>query len=182
MFNVNDAVLYGVHGVCRIIEIQNQNFGGKDSLYYVLKPVYNDFSTFFVPVDNENLTSKMKKVLSPQEIHNIIHSMPQEDLIWIDDDAERKEKYNEILKSGDRTGLVRIIKTLYFRQKQLKENRKKLHMADERFMKEAEKMLYEEFAYVLNIDQDQVIPFIAEEMEIKDNEYFVNAEVSQVIL
>lgn len=169
MFNVNDAVLYSVHGVCRIIEIQSQNFGGNDCLYYVLKPVYNGFSTFFVPVDNEALTSKMKKVLSQEEIHNIIHSMPQEDLIWIEDDNERKEKYNEILKSGDRTGLVRIIKTLYARQQQLKEKRKKLHIADERFMHEAEKMLYEEFAYVLNIEQDQVIPFIAEEIEIKDN-------------
>lgn len=169
MFNANDSVLYGVHGVCRIVEIQNQNFGDKDCLYYVLKPIYNDLSTFFVPVDNEALTSKMKKVLSPQEIHSIIRSMPQEDLIWIEDDAERKEKYNEILKSGDRIGLVRIIKTLYFRQNQLKEQRKKLHIADERFMKEAEKMLYEEFAYVLNIEQDQVIPFIAEEIELKNN-------------
>ena len=35
-------------------------------------------------------------------------------------------------------------------------------------MKEAEKMLYEEFAYVLNIRQDQVLPFILEQIQIEE--------------
>ena len=32
-------------------------------------------------------------------------------------------------------------------------------------MKDAERILYEEFAYVLHIERDQVLPFITEQIE-----------------
>ena len=38
--------------------------------------------------------------------------------------------------------------------------------ADEKVMKEAEKMLYEEFAHVLDIRPSQVLPFIMQQIEV----------------
>lgn len=43
---------------------------------------------------------------------------------------------------------------------------KKLYKNDEKVMKEAEKMLYEEFAHVLDIRPDQVLPFIMQQIEV----------------
>ena len=43
---------------------------------------------------------------------------------------------------------------------------KKLYKNDEKVMKEAEKMLYEEFAHVLDIRPDQVLPFIMQQVEV----------------
>ncbi|MPN50404.1 hypothetical protein SDC9_198030 [bioreactor metagenome] len=94
--------------------------------------------------------------------------MTNEIPIWISDDAKRKEKYRQILATGDRLQLIRLIKTLHLYGQERKNEGKKLHSADERFMKEAEKMLYEEFSHVLGIHQDQVLPFILEQMEIKE--------------
>ena len=37
-------------------------------------------------------------------------------------------------------------------------------------MKEAEKMLYEEFAYVLNIRKDQVLPFILNQVQVAEKD------------
>ena len=37
---------------------------------------------------------------------------------------------------------------------------RKLRSADEHFLKDAETALYEEFAYVLNIPKEQVLPYI----------------------
>ena len=49
-------------------------------------------------------------------------------------------------------------------------NGRRLHITDERFMKEAEKMLYEEFAYVLNIRKDQVLPFILNQVQVAEKD------------
>lgn len=46
--------------------------------------------------------------------------------------------------------------------------KKRLHISDESFLKDAEKLLYEEFAHVLNITKDQVLPFIMRQIEIEE--------------
>ena len=47
---------------------------------------------------------------------------------------------------------------------------RKMHTVDRYFMKEAEKKLHEEFAYVLNIKPDEVIPFILDQINVEAKE------------
>lgn len=171
MYQEKDTVLYGTQGVCRIEEIAEKNFNGKNRIYYVLKPVFHEGATVFVPLDNEALTSRMRKVLSAEEIRKLILKMPGEQTIWIENDVQRKERYKEILEEGDRVSLIRMIKTLYQHQQKQLVKGKKLHAADERSMKEAERMLYEEFAHVLKIRREQVLPFIMEQIEVDSSGY-----------
>lgn len=161
MLNVGEAVIYGAQGVCSITGTIQKMVGDQTYEYYVLRPVFNDNSTIFVPVNNKKLLSKMRRVLSSDEIYGIIKAMPDEDTDWIEDDSVRAEKYREIISGGDRQKLVRLIKTMYTHEKELKEKGKKLRVSDGVLFRDAEKLLYEEFAYVLKIDRDQVIPFIA---------------------
>ncbi|MEY8330798.1 hypothetical protein AALB81_15965 [Lachnospiraceae bacterium 48-33] len=42
-----------------------------------------------------------------------------------------------------------------------------MHVADENAMKDSEKMLYDEFAYVLKIERSEIIPYITEQLETK---------------
>jgi CarD family transcriptional regulator len=65
--------------------------------------------------------------------------------------------------------LIKLIKTLYFQQQSQKSKNKSLNDTDKRIMKEAEKMLYEEFAHVLNIKREQVLPFIIEQVENRES-------------
>ena len=169
-YTVGDMVLYSVHGICRIEDKTQRDFGGQKQEYYMLKPVYTPDSTFFVPVNNENLVSKMRQILSGEEIKKLIRAMPGENFSWIEEEAARKERYQQILSDGDRTELVRMIKALYFHQQEQQKNGRRLHITDERFMKEAEKMLYEEFAYVLNIRKDQVLPFILNQVQVAEKD------------
>ena len=62
------------------------------------------------------------------------------------------------------------IKFVYFHQQEQQKNGRRLHITDERFMKEAEKMLYEEFAYVLNIRKNQVLPFILNQVQVAEKD------------
>ncbi len=160
MFKVNDTVIYSPCGVCRIDEIAERDFSGEPVMYYILRPVGESKNTFYVPVNNRQLTSQMRSILSEKELEKLIAIMPDEDYIWIENDSQRKEEYRRILQSGDRKELIRLIKTLYIHRKNCSENRKRLHSADEHFLKDAENLLYEEFAYVLGIPREEVIPYI----------------------
>ena len=158
------TVLYGSHGVCRVTGTASRDFGGREALYYVLEPVYDGGGTIFVPVDNPALSAKMRRVLTAEEDRAMIREMPEEEPIPLGDTARQREISGEILRSGDRRRLVQLIKTLHVRQQARREQRKKPCAQDERIMKEAEKLLYEEFAYALNIRRDQVLPFILQEL------------------
>lgn len=167
-FSKGDTVVYGIHGVCSVVGIEKKEFMGKKSDYYVLAPTYDNRSTVFVPMENEQLVCKMKRIMQASEIYELIKQMPIEENIWIESDAERKRRYSEILKSGDRHALVRLIKTLYLHREKQSESKKKLHVSDEAFLRDAEKLLYEEFAHVLNITKEQVLPFIMRQIEIEE--------------
>lgn len=160
MFNVNDTVIYSPCGVCRIEEITEKDFSGEPVEYYVLKPVGGVKGTFYIPVNNESLTGQMRKILSKNEIDELISIMPDEDYIWIEDENLRKEEYRKILREGSRHELVKLIKTLYNYRQNLLGQKKRLHSADERFLKDAENMLYDEFSYVLGIPKDDVLSYI----------------------
>lgn len=73
-----------------------------------------------------------------------------------------KEKYTKILKSGDNKQLVKLIRTLYLEKVEVK----KLYVNDEKIMTDAEKLLHEEFALVLDIKVDEVLPFILGKLEV----------------
>lgn len=164
MFKANDTVLYGVDGVCRVEGVETRPCGRERFEYYVLKPVNNVSATTYIPIDNPALTRRMRRVLSAGEILEIIRSMPQEEPLWIENDLERRRVYAEIMQSGDRAQLMRVVKTLYLRREKLSGRKRKMHAEDEKFLKDAERTLYEEFAYVLDIRPDQVLPFIARQI------------------
>lgn len=164
MFKVNDAVFYGVHGVCIIEEISPKEIFGSVNDYYTLKPVFSNRSKVFVPVDRADKTVALRKVISKGEAEKIICHLKASESIWIDDDAKRKLRFTEILKHGTRSELASLIKTVYEKRNELVAEKKKMHAADERAFSEAEKILYEEFAYVLGIEKEKVASYIAEKL------------------
>lgn len=165
MFKAGEAVIYGTQGVCKITEITEKDIGGKVRNYYCLKPLYQSNNTVFVPTDNKKLTDKMKRILSADETKELICAIPDEKTVWIEDDAKRNEKYREILSSGDRYAIIRVIKTLYQKRAERQKCGRRLHHNDEAILADAENILHGELASVLNIPPEQVIPFLTNEIE-----------------
>lgn len=160
MFQINDTITYGTNGVCKIDDITMKEFMGATKEYYVLKPVSDSASTLYVPVHNEKVVSKMKKILSKQEVYQLIETMPEQENIWFQKDNERKEQYKKIIADGDHGKLIGMIKAIYLQKKKREEEGKRLHISDDRFFKEAERILYDEFQYVLNIKKEELLPLI----------------------
>ena len=164
MFAKNDYIIYGTTGVCKITGIEKKKFNtSAEREYYILKPAYDPNSTIYAPVDNNIIN--IRKIMTVKEVYDLIMAMPDNKTIWIDDINLRKEKYNEILKKGDKVELVKLIRTLYLEIQKKKNEGKKLYVGDEKIMSEAQRLLHEEFALVLNIKVDEVLPFILGELE-----------------
>lgn len=164
MREIGEIVLYGTDGVCQISEITEKKFGKETTKYYVLSTLYRGNSVIYVPVGNEKLECKMRDIISREELESIICNMPKEESIWIENEPLRKIKYKEIITGGDRRDLFRLIKTLYEHRINQENSGKKMHMTDERFMKDAEKILYDEIAHVIGIDHRDVVGYITEKI------------------
>ncbi len=165
MFQVNDTIMYGTQGICKITEITEKDFMGTKKEYYVLKPMNDKAATLFAPVNNEKIEGKMRRILSEYEICQLIESMPKEEANWIQNENERKEQYKRIILEGNHVELIKMIKALYMHKQKREAEGKHLYLSDERFFKEAERILYEEFQYVLNIKREELLPLIFKKIE-----------------
>lgn len=159
-------VIYGASGVCTISDYREEDFGTGRKLYCVLTPSGEKSSAdIFVPADNETLMNKIKVILSPEEINALIDRIPEENMDWIDDSRERGAAFEKIISCGDRLKIAVLIKSIYLRKKECASEGKKIGIADERVMRSAERLLFEEFAAVLGIEPDDVRGFIMRRLE-----------------
>jgi len=164
MFHVNDYLIYGTTDVCQMVGMRTEKLSnGVEKEYYILKPVYEVNSTIFSPVDNGKM--KMRRILTVEEVYELFRIVPDDEDDWIDNDRMRMEKFSEILKSGDRRDLVKLIKALHSKRREQIENGKNFRSTDENVMKAAEKLLYNEFALILDIKPGEVARFILEQIE-----------------
>lgn len=164
MYSANDTVRYATHGICKVLGVSSRKIGQECIECYTLEPVDNTRCNIIIPVTNKAAAEKIQHILSVEEVYSLIRAMPGADIIWIENTAARRKRYAEILENGDRMELIRLIKTLYLRRKELLQNGKKLHMTDENYMQDAERVLYDEFSHVLKMERDNVLPFVMEQL------------------
>lgn len=160
MFSVNEKIQYGGSGVCVIQEIASMRFGRARERYYVLKPVYQNTSVIYVPVENEQLVSKMRPVLTREEVDRLIDCIHELPTAWEDNPQARKASFDAMLRSNECRSLIVLIKTLYAHRAQRQADGKNLHVAEETYLREAQRLLYDEFAGALEIQPGQVQDYI----------------------
>lgn len=165
MLKLNQKVMYGTTGVCVVQSVEDKRIGKETKKYYVLKPVSQTSSTVYIPADNNKLLEKARRMLSVEEIKNILSSLNDEPDIWTDNDAERRVKFSEIISSGDRKAYLVLLRTLYNRQNLLSGTGKRLHISDERALKEAQRLIQDEFSVVLSVSPNEVGEYIKAELE-----------------
>lgn len=159
MFKVNDYIMYGITGVCKVVGVEEgKNIKNEKKNYYVLSPVYSKNTIIKIPVDNQKIS--MRKLHSKDEIFALINSMPNEEMLWIDDEKERNEQFKSMLRTGNCDDLIKIVKSIYLNKKEKKLMGKKTYKNDDEIMKSAEKLLNEEFAATLGIEPDEVSSYI----------------------
>lgn len=160
MLQLGDRVVYGVHGVCCIVDIEQRTIDRKKAEYYVLEPLDQPGAKFYIPTHNQIAVSKLRPLLSAQELDALLLSPEARADVWITDENHRKQRYRELINSGDRVALICMIRSLHkHKEAQLAAGRK-FHLCDENFLKDAQKLLSSEFSVVLNIPASAVGAYI----------------------
>ena len=162
MFAVDDYIIYGNHGVCRVETIGTVSLPmvDKNKVYYTLRPVYKNEAVVYAPVENPK--SIIRPVLTKEEADALIEEIPQLESVWIANEKEREAQYKAALKSCDCRELIRIIKTLYCRKMDRIRDGKKVTVVDERYFRQAEDQLYGELAFSMKMDRSQMGDYLTE--------------------
>ena len=162
-FKPNDTVMYGGHGACTLTEITEKNFGGETKDYYVLSPVFSGSSIFYVPLDSEILTAKIHLLNSADDILELISSCRSTE--WVLEDRARQNGLKAMLDGGGTKNFIEAYKMLLEKQAEYKAENKKMRAADERIMKDIERLLFEEFSFSFKITREDIAPFILGELQ-----------------
>ena len=153
MYQIGDWVVYGIHGVCHIIGVEKQLVNRKRTKYLVLEPLAQTESRFYLPMENPTAMAKLKSVMSKEELTELLSSDVVQQDVWIADENQRKQHYRELIGSGDRISLMKMVTSLYRYKAQQLAAGKKFHQSDENFLRDAEKLLSSEVALVFSLSQ-----------------------------
>lgn len=160
MYQCGDLVMYGIHGVCKILELEKRKVDRKYIEYYVLEPTDQPGARFYVPTQNEAAVAKMRPMLTQQELEAMLREKDTCRDSWIEDENQRKQYYRELINNGDRKALIRMVITLHKHKQELLDAGRKFHLCDENFLRDAQKLIGSEFSVVLNIGQDEVGSYV----------------------
>lgn len=160
MYQQGDRILYGSHGVCEIVGRETRRVDRKNVEYFALEPVSQLGTRYYVPTGNSAALAKMRPILDADALHALLHSEEVRQDVWIDDEAQRKLRYRELLNDVDRTELLCMIRSLYIHKQELTARGRKFHLSDETFLRNAEALLGSEFSVVLGIEQGQIGEFL----------------------
>jgi len=123
-----------------------------------LSPIKETESIIMIPIMNKDIN--VRKVITKEEAEQLLSQMKDKQIDWIDDSKERAREYNELLKSGDSESWLLLIKALADEKLEKKEEGKKLSSSDDMILKSATNLLSGEFSVALDMDIDEVIPYI----------------------
>ena len=166
MYQTGDFVMYGNTGVCRVEEIGYPDAASdQDKLYYKLSPVY-DTAVIYIPVDTGAF---MRPVMSRQDAEQLIDSIPDiPDKVSDNHDMRMlSEQYRACLNTHRNEDLIRLIKSVYQKNRRSLKAGRHMGQIDQQYMKRAEKMLYGELAVVLGMEYDEIQPSIHKRVEAK---------------
>ena len=162
MFEKNQLIMCGGHGVCRVVNITGNPIDRLDKVrkYYVLEPVFEKGSTVYTPVDNDKVV--MRRIMNKEEAEALAERITQIETVWIQEEKGREQMYKDAIRTYDCRSLVQIIKTLYLRKQDRLKEGKKVLSSDEQYLRKAEELLYSEMSLALSIPKENVESYIKE--------------------
>ena len=165
MYQTGEKVVYGIHGVCDIKGTESQRMDGKMVTYLVLEPIAQPGSRYMVPTHNPTAMGKVKKVLTRMELQQLIQSGSIRKNCWIRDESQRKQLYRELIGSGDRERIMAMVYTLYQHKAEQAAAGRKVHLCDDNFLRDAERLIAGEVAFAMGLPQGEALQFIRQKLK-----------------
>ena len=162
MFETGQWVVYGVHGVCRVVGKEKQLVNRKRTEYLVLEPLAQNESRYYVPTANAAAMAKLREVLSAEALETLLASNEIREDCWIADENQRKQYYRDLTANGDRVSILKMTHSLYrYKETQMAAGRK-FHLCDDNFLRDAEKLLSSEISLALEKTPEEARAYLRE--------------------
>ena len=165
MYQIDDYVMCGESGVCKVVEIGTPPIGGvdKNRKYYFLKPIKGKTNVIYSPVDIEK--KSLRYVTAKQEAERILDEIGNLEVFWEDSDNARKEVYKKSLGDYDCRNWMKTIKSVRHKKTELGQRGKKLHSVDQIYQTKLETLLFEELSFAMDMPKDELIKVVEEKID-----------------
>ena len=160
MYQSGAYVLYGIHGVCRVVGTEIQLLDRKRTEFLVLEPLAQNESKFYLPTKNPAAMGKLKTVLTREEMESLLSSDEIRKDCWIREENQRKQYYRDLIGSGDRTSLLQMVSSLYRYKDEQAAAGRKFHQCDDNFLRDAEKLVSSEIALVMGLSAEEARDYL----------------------
>lgn len=161
MYEQGELIFYGRNGVCRVEDIKHVRERGSEAeqLYYILKPLYQSCN-IATPVGNDRVFSR--PIITKAEAEKVIGTIPDVKPVAYHNRNlnQLREYYKSCLETYNCADLIRLTMSLYAKKREAEEQKRKFGAVDEKFMREAEDLLFGELAAALEIPRDDVRSYI----------------------
>lgn len=164
MYQSGEFVVYGIHGVCRVLGKEKQLVNRKRTEYLVLEPMAQNESKFYLPTQNPTAMGKLKAVLSRDEMDVLMASEEIRQDCWIQEENLRKQHYRDLIGSGDRVALLRMVSSLYRYKDEQAAAGRKFHQCDDNFLRDAEKLLCSEISLVMELEPEKAREYLRNQL------------------
>ena len=161
MFKIDDVVMYR-RELCKVVDFHKNEINKE--MYYILTPLLESTTKTKIQVPVANRANHSRSLITKKEIAELLLKVPSLELIQ-SRNSNMKNEYASLLNSGSHEALFRIIKTSYLKQQERLTNKKKVGIIDESYFQEAERALYTEIGYVLNMSFEETKDYIYQEIE-----------------
>ena len=146
-FKVGDKAVYPAHGVGVIRAIEEQEFDGDTTTFYVLKILDNGM-TIMVPIDNADAIG-MRDIIAGEHVEKIYDILrdretPTDNQTW----NRRYREYINKIRTGDPIEVGKVLRDLA-----LMKMEKNLSFGERKMFDQAQRLLVEEIAVAKDTDE-----------------------------
>lgn len=155
MFTIGDQIIYSAHGLCRIDDICEETILGVTKKYYKLRPTENNHHiTIKTPVDNDKVL--MLSLLNKEQANEIIDSFHNPALDWNDNPNARLAYFSELINTGDRREIAKVVNTLMRRKIEAKLQGRNLYERDHKILNSTQMILFKELSLSLDTTFEEI--------------------------
>ena len=154
MYQIGELVVYGSIGVCRVDAISCPD-PDSSKQFYQLAPLYQS-GVIYTPVEPGRIP--MRPVMSRDAALALLEQIPT---VRAEIYRERTlqllaQRYQSTLQTADPLQLLSLAMSVSRKRRQAESLNRRLGMVDERFGRQAERLLFGELAIALDISVDEV--------------------------
>ena len=148
--------MYGIHGLCRVEDIQVPPFieRGKERDFYVMVADADEKGLLYVPVESE--AERLREVTDVDTARKLIRKPAEKEDMNLCGGKKSEPIVSAIIKRNEAPEMMSLVKTLYLLRMRREKEGKKFAAVDEKHLMTAEKLLFSELAYSLHCEAEDI--------------------------